>query len=56
MKFDSGFSVFLLYGPLVGIVLIKAVIREILDPVIGMFGFSLSLSIPFVLFALFLIG
>ena len=43
-------------GPLVGIVLVKAASGEILDPVIGMFGFSLSLSIPFVLFALFLIG
>ena len=40
-------------GPLVGIVLVKAASGEILDPVIGMFGFSLSLSIPFVLFALF---
>ena len=39
-------------GPLVGIVLVKAKVSgEILDPVIGMFGFSLSLSIPFVLFA-----
>ena len=40
-------------GPLVGIVLVKAASGEIIDPVIGMFGFSLSLSIPFVLFALF---
>ena len=40
-------------GPLVGIVLVKAASGEILDPVIGMFGFSLSLSIPFVLFTLF---
>ena len=40
-------------GPLVGIVLVKAASGEILDPIIGMFGFSLSLSIPFVLFALF---
>ena len=40
-------------GPLVGIVLVKAASGEILDPVIGMFGFSLSLSVPFVLFALF---
>ena len=35
-------------SPLVGIVLMAAS-GEILDPVIGMFGFSLSLSIPFVL-------
>ena len=40
-------------GPLVGVVLVKAASGEILDPVIGMFGFALSLSIPFVLFALF---
>ena len=40
-------------GPLVGIVLVKAASGEIIDPVIGMLGFSLSLSIPFVLFALF---
>lgn len=40
-------------GPLVGIVLVKAASGELLDPIIGMFGFSLSLSIPFVLFALF---
>ena len=40
-------------GPLVGIVLVKAASGELLDPIIGMFGFALSLSIPFVLFALF---
>ena len=57
MAFDSSFSVFFLYGTISWNCISKNISGEILDPVIGMFGFSLSLSIPFVLFKpLFLIG
>ncbi|WP_429378772.1 protein-disulfide reductase DsbD family protein [Mucilaginibacter sp. UYCu711] len=41
-------------GPIVGSLLVQAATTgALLGPVIGMFGFSLALSIPFVLFALF---
>lgn len=40
-------------GPIVGSVLILSAGGAILKPALGMFGFSLALSIPFVLFALF---
>jgi thiol:disulfide interchange protein len=41
-------------GPLVGSLLVKAATTgALLGPAIGMFGFSLALAIPFVLFAMF---
>lgn len=41
-------------GPIVGSLLVQAATTgALLGPVVGMFGFSLALSIPFVLFALF---
>lgn len=40
-------------GPIVGSVLILSADGEFLKPAVGMFGFSLALAIPFVLFALF---
>src|SRR5258708_12000849 len=41
-------------GPIIGTLLVQAAIgNQILVPVIGMFGFGLALSLPFVIFALF---
>ena len=41
-------------GPIIGSVLVEAATKgERLGPAIGMFGFSLALSLPFTLFALF---
>ncbi len=41
-------------GPIIGSLLVAAASRgEALGPVLGMFGFSLALAIPFTLFALF---
>ena len=40
-------------GPIVGTVLIESAKGEIIKPVIGMLGFSLSFAIPFTLFAIF---
>jgi thiol:disulfide interchange protein len=41
-------------GPLVGSLLVKAATTgALLGPAVGMFGFSLALAIPFVLFAMF---
>lgn len=40
-------------GPIIGTLLVEAVIRGALAPFIGMLGFSLALAIPFTLFAIF---
>lgn len=41
-------------GPIIGTLLVQAATTgALLGPAIGMFGFSLALAIPFVLFALF---
>ncbi len=40
-------------GPLVGSILVASTQGEILKPIIGMFGFSLGIAIPFTLFAFF---
>lgn len=40
-------------GPIIGTLLVEAVIRGTLAPFIGMLGFSLALAIPFTLFAIF---
>ncbi len=40
-------------GPIVGTLLVKAVQGEILEPVVGMFGFGLVFALPFTLFAIF---
>lgn len=40
-------------GPIVGALLIKAAQGQVLEPVVGMFGFSLVFALPFTLFAIF---
>ncbi|MBN2347675.1 MAG: thioredoxin family protein [Bacteroidales bacterium] len=40
-------------GPIVGVLLGSAMQGEILQPVVGMFGFGLSFSLPFALLAIF---
>lgn len=40
-------------GPIVGIILIKASQGAVLEPMIGMLGFSLAFALPFTLFAIF---
>lgn len=40
-------------GPIVGSILVKSAGGEFLEPLIGMFGFSLAFAIPFTLFAIF---
>ncbi|PHR49090.1 MAG: disulfide bond formation protein DsbD [Fluviicola sp.] len=40
-------------GPIIGIILIKASQGAILEPMLGMFAFSLAFALPFTLFAIF---
>ena len=40
-------------GPIVGTLLFEAASNGIMGPIIGMFGFSLALALPFMLFAMF---
>ncbi|MCX6251444.1 MAG: thioredoxin family protein [Bacteroidetes bacterium] len=40
-------------GPIVGAILVKSAGGEVIQPIIGMFGFSLALALPFALFAFF---
>ncbi|MCX7955455.1 MAG: thioredoxin family protein [Bacteroidales bacterium] len=40
-------------GPIVGSILVKSAGGHILEPIIGMFGFSLAFAIPFTFFAFF---
>jgi thiol:disulfide interchange protein DsbD len=40
-------------GPIVGAILVKSAGGEILEPIVGMFGFSLAFALPFSLFAFF---
>ncbi len=40
-------------GPLVGAILVASAGGEVIQPIIGMFGFSLAFALPFTLFALF---
>ena len=40
-------------GPIVGIFLVEAASKGGIAPIIGMFGFSLALALPFMLFAMF---
>jgi len=40
-------------GPIVGALLVKAASGDVLEPVIGMFGFALAFALPFTLFAIF---
>jgi len=40
-------------GPIVGSILVKSAGGEVLEPIIGMFGFSLAFALPFTLFAIF---
>jgi thiol:disulfide interchange protein DsbD len=40
-------------GPIVGTLLVEAAFKGGIAPIIGMFGFSLALALPFMLFAMF---
>ena len=40
-------------GPIVGTLLVEAATNGVIGPIIGMFGFSLALALPFMLFAMF---
>ncbi|MFL9829685.1 cytochrome c biogenesis protein CcdA [Flavobacterium sp. ST-87] len=40
-------------GPIVGSLLVEAATNGVIGPIVGMFGFSLALALPFMLFALF---
>ncbi len=40
-------------GPIVGAILVKSAGGQVLEPIIGMFGFSLAFALPFTIFALF---
>jgi thiol:disulfide interchange protein DsbD len=40
-------------GPIIGIILIKASQGAVLEPMLGMFAFSLAFALPFTLFAVF---
>ncbi len=40
-------------GPIVGAILVESAGGEILEPIVGMFGFSLAFALPFALFAFF---
>jgi len=40
-------------GPIVGALLVKAAAGDIMEPLIGMFGFGLAFALPFTLFAIF---
>ncbi len=40
-------------GPIVGAILVKSSGGQFLEPIIGMFGFSLAFALPFTLFAFF---
>jgi len=40
-------------GPLVGAILVQSAGGSIIEPVVGMFGFSLAFALPFTLFAFF---
>lgn len=40
-------------GPIVGTLLFEAASNGVIGPIIGMFGFSLALALPFMLFAMF---
>ena len=40
-------------GPIVGAILVQSAGGQVLEPIIGMFGFSLAFALPFTLFAFF---
>ncbi len=40
-------------GPIIGTLLVKAASGDVLQPVIGMFGFSLAFALPFTILAIF---
>jgi len=40
-------------GPIVGAILVQSAAGDVIEPIIGMFGFSLAFALPFTLFALF---
>ena len=53
MAFTLALVSFSCTGPIIGTLLVESVSKGILGPVIGMFGFSLAIAIPFTLFAIF---
>lgn len=53
MAFTLALVSFSCTGPIVGSLLVKAATGGYLGPIIGMFGFSLALALPFALFAAF---
>lgn len=54
MAFTLGLVSFSCTGPIIGTLLVEAAVSgSLLGPVVGMFGFSLALALPFTLFALF---
>ena len=54
MAFTLALVSFSCTGPIVGQLLVLAAINgQVLGPIVGMFGFSLALAIPFTLFAIF---
>jgi len=40
-------------GPIVGAILVKSAGGQVLEPIVGMFGFSLAFALPFTIFAWF---
>jgi len=40
-------------GPIIGVLLVKAATGEVLEPIVGMFGFGLAFALPFTLLAIF---
>lgn len=40
-------------GPIVGVLLVSALQGQLVEPVVGMFGFSISFALPFTLLAIF---
>jgi len=40
-------------GPIVGTLLFEAASKGVIGPIVGMFGFSLAIALPFMLFAMF---
>ncbi len=40
-------------GPIVGAILVQSAGGQVLEPIVGMFGFSLAFALPFTLFAFF---
>lgn len=53
MAFTLALVSFSCTGPIIGTLLVESVSKGIMGPIIGMFGFSLAIAIPFTMFAIF---